>query len=546
MDQLNIVPPGGEQNVPAGKEAQDAVVSFQKSTTSPLLIKVRQKFEVTGLISLLFGTFFTFCFYRAGLGLNVLLFTSVMVILLIAVMKKYDIPIRKGTCFYYLGAILFALSAALTASDTLQFLNIISILLLLNLSLLHQLHDTEEWDVLKHLGKMWGMVLQGVASLGMPFLDSFQFLKRTRVFRNNRVRNIFAGTLLAIPFLWIIVLLLSQADMIFGDMTQRLALHLFSGDVVLIAFLVFFGFLCCYCIICGAAAQTGRIEGVRKKGDASIAITVILLITIVYVLFCGLQIIYLAGSGLFALPQGYTFAEYARRGFFELLAVAVLNVVLMLLGTAYFEESRFLRFLLTVMTACTYVMIGSATYRMLLYISAYRLTFLRLFVLLALAVIALFLAGVIISVYRSKFPLFRYGVAVIAISYLIFSLAKPDYWIAVYLEQGKAQLTAEDAAYLTRELSLDASPVVLGLFADEGRWTEDAKLGKEWIDSAEYVDEYYSFEEAYELNSVDFYNTGYRERIDREKKGRGLRDYNPSVSKAWKAAENTPIRYYMP
>lgn len=543
MNELNKVPSGEEQTALADKEVQNAAVGFPKRMEPPLLTKVRQKFEITGFISLLFGVFFTFCFYRAKLGFNALLFTLVMVVLLVMIMKKYEISIRRGTWFYYLGAALFGLSAALTSSDTLQLLNIIAILLLLNLSLLHQFHDTGEWDVLKSLGKMLGMLLYGIASIGMPFLDSFQFLKKTRMFRNDRVRSIFAGILLAIPFLWIIILLLSQADIIFGDMTRRLALHIFSGDIILIAFLVFFGFLCCYSIICGAAAQTGREEYLRKKGDASVAITVILLITIVYAVFCGLQIVYLFNSGLFALPQGYTFAEYARRGFFELLAVAVLNVVLMLLGTTYFEENRFLRHLLTIMTACTYVMIGSATYRMLLYISAYRLTFLRLFVLLALAVIALFLAGVILSVYRRQFPLFRYGVVVIAVSYLIFSLAKPDHWIAVYLEQGKVQLTAEDAAYLTRELSLDASATVLKLLSDESRWTEDAKQGKEMENSlAEY--EEYMFEEVRESNSIDYYNESYHERIKREREGRGLRDYNPSVSKAWKEAKNNPIRYY--
>lgn len=544
MNELNKVPSSEEQVVSIDKEVQNAAVDFPKRMDPPLLVKVRQKYEITGFISLLFGVLFTFCFYRAKLGLNTLLFTLVMVALLITVIKRYDMSIKKGTWFYYLAAVLFGLSTALTASSTLQFLNMIAILLLLNLSLLHQLHDTRDWDVLKSLGKMSGMLLHGIASVGMPFVDGFQFLKKTKLFRNDWVRNIFVGTLLSVPFLWIILLLLSEADMIFGNMARKLALHIFSGELILISFLILFGFLCCYCILCGAAAQTGREEPIRRKGDASIAITVILLITVVYVVFCSLQIIYLFNSGLFALPQGYTFSEYARRGFFELLAVSILNVGLMLLGTAYFKESQILRNLLTVMTICTYIMIGSATYRMLLYISAYRLTFLRLFVLLALVIIALFLAGVIISVYHKQFPLFRYGVAVITVLYLLFSLAKPDYWIAVYLGQGKAQLTVEDAAYLTGELSLDASMPVLKLLSDKSLWAGDAKQGK---DADGYIEEYreYRSEESHKLNSIDYYNKRYRERIEDEREGRGLRDYNPSISKAWKEVKDNPIQYYM-
>ncbi len=534
MNQLNQVPSSDEQQaLTAGGEAQDAAVRLPKRTEAPLLTKMRLKFEIIGLVSLLFGGFFALSFYRAKIGINTLFFTSVMVLLLIAVMKKNEIPIRKGTGLYYLGAVLFGLSTMLTASNTLQFLNIIAILCLLNFSLLHQFHDTREWDVLKFLGKMWGMVFWGIACLGMPFTDCYQFLKKIRMFRNNRVRGVFVGVLLALPLLWIIVLLLSRADMIFGDMAQGLVNRIFSGDIVGVTFMIFFGFLCCYCILCGAAAQTGSIADARKRGEASVAITVILLVTVVYALFCGLQIVYLFNGGVFGLPEGYTFAEYARRGFFELLAVAVLNVALMLLGTAYFEESRLLRHLLTAMTVCTYIMIGSATYRMLLYIQAYRLTFLRLFVLLALAVIALFLAGVVLSVYNDRFPLFRYGVAIVAVSYLIFSLAKPDYWIAVYLEEGKEQLTLEDAAYLTQELSLDASPVVLKLLEEEGRWILEAPKGTET--SSEYI----GFGERREYRSLAQYNKNYRETIARSMEGRGLRDYNPSVSRAWKTAKSS-------
>ena len=123
--------------------------------------------------------------------------------------------------------------------------------------------------------------------------------------------------------------------------------------------------------------------------------------------------------------------------------------------------------------------------------------------------------------------------AIVAVSYLIFSLAKPDYWIAVYLEEGKEQLTLEDAAYLTQELSLDASPVVLKLLEEEGRWILEAPKGTET--SSEYI----GFGERREYRSLAQYNKNYRETIARSMEGRGLRDYNPSVSRAWKTAKSS-------
>ncbi len=527
MEKQNIVSFEEEQNAMLQEKIQTAVVSVNLSTKSPLLDKVRQKFEITGLVSLIFGAFFTLSFYKAGTGINVIFFTTVMISILELVMKKFELPMKKGTYLYYLGALLAGLSSAMTSSGKLQSINYILSICLLNLSLLHQLHQVSGWDIQKYLGKMFGMLFQGIASIGMPFIDGIGFMKRTKLFRNDKTRNILVGVLISLPILWILIALLSQADMIFGDMTKKFTDHIFSADIIEVLILALFGFFSCYCILCGAAAQVGREDKLRRKGASSIAVTVILLITLLYVIFCGLQIMYLFSNGLFSLPEGYTFAEYARRGFFELLAVAVINVTLMLIATTYFEESTLLRRLLTLMTICTYIMIGSAGYRMLLYIGAYHLTFLRMFVLLALVILTFILAGIIITVYRKSFPLFRYCVAVITVCYLAFAFSTPDYFIASYLKENKEILTSEDAAFLTEELSLDAAPIVLPLLSDESRWNDTSVQYKSvpgfneesWMES---------------FQSVDYYGRTYYEDISRVNKNRDIRDYNFSLAKAKK------------
>ena len=536
MEQLNQILTGEEQLATLQKETQSAAVTPKTHSGSPLLNKVRQKFEITGLVSLLFGGLFALGFYNAYVGLNALLFTAVMILLLAAVMKLYEVPVKSGTYLYYAGALLSGLSITLTDNESLQFMNLILILCLLNLSLLHQLHDTKKWDFISFLGKMFAMLLYGIAAIGYPFIDGLNFLKKTKLLRSDRSRNIIVGVLISVPILWIVIVLLSQADMIFGNMTRELMDHIISEEIFVIIFMVLFGFFSCYCIICGAAAQTGKQETQRRRGAASTAITVILLITLIYLFFCGLQMLYLFSSGLFTLPEGYTFAEYARRGFFELLAVAVLNVALMLITTAYFEESRFLRFLLTVMTACTYILIGSATYRMLLYIGAYHLTFLRLFVLLALLILSFLLAGVILSIYRKSFPLFRYSVVVITVFYLAFSFSKPDYYIASYLEKHQKILTSEDAAFLTGDLSLDAASIVLPLLSEDTRFTEGAKQGSETPQNT------YEYElgSRSELYNLDFYRGMYYTRIQSEKSSRGFRDFDYSIARAYSEAQRYP------
>jgi hypothetical protein len=279
-----------------------------------------------------------------------------------------------------------------------------------------------------------------------------------------------------------------------------------------------YGFFACYCILCGAVYKVGHEEKkAMDKADPTIAVTFLLILCMVYVLFCGIQLLYLFSDGLFKLPEQYTFAEYARRGFFELLAVTIINIVLMLICNTLFKESRWLRFLITFMTACTYIMIASATYRMLLYIGAYQLTFLRLFVLLSLLIDALILSGIILSQYKKEFPLFNYCVIVISLCYITFSFARPDYFIASYLTDHKDILTGEDMNYLTLDLSLDATPVVLPLLNNRERWEEpDNKMDDESEMNYDYsviVNDYY-------------------DRIARVAADTEIRDYNYSREKA--------------
>ena len=85
------------------------------------------------------------------------------------------------------------------------------------------------------------------------------------------------------------------------------------------------------------------------------------------------------------LPAGVTYAEYARRGFFQLLFVCVLNLAAVLFIQSYFKENRVLKALLLAISGCTLIMTASSACRMLLYIRAYQLTFLRVSVLVALA-----------------------------------------------------------------------------------------------------------------------------------------------------------------
>ena len=142
-----------------------------------------------------------------------------------------------------------------------------------------------------------------------------------------------------------------------------------------------------------------------------------------------------------------------------------------------FRESKVLKAILTTIAALTYILIASSATRMFLYIGVYHLTFLRLCVLWFLAILCIWLAFLIISLYLDKFPVFKAGMVAVTISFIAFVYANPDYQIAKYdLNAAADQIddysSVED--YILNHLSTDAVPALTSnpeLLHKFGRYT---------------------------------------------------------------------------
>ena len=172
-------------------------------------------------------------------------------------------------------------------------------------------------------------------------------------------------------------------------------------------------------------------------------------------MFAGIQIFGLF-LGKLQLPKGYTYAQYAREGFFQLLAVSIINLILVLACMNLFRESKVLKVILTVMSLCTYIMIASSAVRMIMYINTYDLTFLRILVLWTLGLLALLFLGIMINIFKERFPLYRYSIVIVTVLYLVLSFSHPDYIIAS-VNTNKSNV---DYYYLNT-LSADAAPVLI-------------------------------------------------------------------------------------
>lgn len=97
--------------------------------------------------------------------------------------------------------------------------------------------------------------------------------------------------------------------------------------------------------------------------------------------------------------------------------VGCVYLVFVLMCLKYFREHVLLNGFLLLVSICTYVMLASASYRMVLYVQQYQLTFLRILVLWFLAMLFVLMAGVVILIFNHEFPLFRFCLAVVSSSF---------------------------------------------------------------------------------------------------------------------------------
>src|SRR5919201_216353 len=126
-----------------------------------------------------------------------------------------------------------------------------------------------------------------------------------------------------------------------------------------------------------------RLRGLLSSAAGT---TMLLSIDALFIFFVALQVAYLFG-GLDTLnATGLTYAAYARRGFFELIAVAVLaGGVVFGLELVVARRSRLYLGAALVLVIATLVIVASAAYRMQLYQLAYGWTEQRFYALAGIA-----------------------------------------------------------------------------------------------------------------------------------------------------------------
>jgi hypothetical protein len=439
-----------------------------------LIMKIRDNYRYFGGLSLVYGLIFTFCLYKNISGITFPICVGATIGFAILFMRKINYRIMKNSLPYLVGMGLLGLSSAYTTSAFMLFFNIVGILLLFMVFMIHQFYNDYLWNFPAYLKRIFILMGTTVQSIPYPYWHGgWFFSKNKNIGRNNTLIAVVVGFVVAMGILCVTLPLLLSSDIMFSKIFGELLSYINFSTLFWISLTFIIGFTLPYAFftaLCRYNFPEGR-ERKMKYFDPVIGITFTSIVSLIYMVYCAIQIMYLFLGMSAGLPQYVTYAEYARGGFWELLFVSIINFIIILLCLYLFRENIVLKIILTIMCGCTFVMIVSSAYRMKMYVGEYNLTFLRILVLWFLVVLALIMIGMTVSIYKKRFPLFKYIIAVVSVMYIGFSFSRPDVIIAKYDISQWKNGDSQDFFYLMYEtLSIDAAPEIAKVDLDDKEW----------------------------------------------------------------------------
>jgi hypothetical protein len=392
-----------------------------------------------------------------GMGASVTFGCAALLLVLAGRISRLEPRLLLG------GAVVFGAWLSLRASPWLLVPDIaVSLALLAMAAALAVRGSLLDIGIAECVARGFSGALHGIA--GIAFVGKPIFKTKPRL---AGIAPVARGLLIAIPIAAVLAALLASADPIFASF---LNFNFDFGQLLLDAFFVLAGSLAMAALLRLAAAQPmDRVDGPVWRLGTTEALVVLAVLDTVFAAFAIAQAVAASGTGADTLrAAGVTYSDYARSGYFQLLWVAGITLVVLVLFsriTGFANRSGKAAFIVLaeVAIALTLLIVLVASLRLSLYEGAYGFTMLRLYSQVfagLVAVVFLLLAADLAGLFQRR----RWFVGVSTLTalglLLAMNVANPEA-IVVELNVNRANQTHKIDAQYFQELSSDAAPALL-------------------------------------------------------------------------------------
>jgi hypothetical protein len=342
-------------------------------------------------VSLLIGITFDLLFWEKAPGISFPIFVLLCTLSgfwLINVSGKQP---AKVNYLLVIAAILFSLMTFVRREPFTSFLGFS--ITLLSMALLAASYTSGRWikfNLVEHIASFFHLAGGMIALPWTQKSDNQE--NESGDDKKRRLAPILRGIALSVPIWLIFISLLYSADLIFASRIDSLLLNLRLENLADLIIQLIFALIIAYFFAGAILFAAQRSDRSTAEGEGKPVVTPFLGLTetsiilggviVLFASFVGIQFQYFFSGQANITLKGFTYAEYARRGFGELVGVASLSVLLLKgLSVATKKESmakrRIFSGLSAGLVALVLVMLVSAFQRLSLYESAYGFTRLR-------------------------------------------------------------------------------------------------------------------------------------------------------------------------
>ena len=296
--------------------------------------------------SFLIAILHSILFYGQKLGISVFLFCLALGFFILYLLDKNNKIKNKKALILCVPIILISATYFIFNNTFFYVANIIALIILFTLMVILAVFEKTSIGLILNravyllLGPI-EFLEEAIGSI-IETIENFFHKKEVSKEKNEKLRKIIIGILIAIPILIVVLMLLSSADSIFSSELKEVISTLFRLEIfekqtyinlffriIIILMIAVYLIALLYNVL--EDNFTEKEVGEKKNWtiDRTIGNTILTILNLVYLVFCYIQI-----SVLFMKTGNmgdFDYASYARQGFFQLMAVSVINLVIILI-----------------------------------------------------------------------------------------------------------------------------------------------------------------------------------------------------------------------
>ena len=446
-------------------------------------------------LSLIIGALFSiFVFNYYGISVPI-----IILLLIITFVKIVGIKNRSILGFFFMiSSLVLSITYGIFTNELFRTLNLVIIPISLFSGFLLLTYDKIPFKLVTFitafLELIVGQSIENTSKLSVEVKERFRNIEGDK--KNGYIKYVIKGMFISVPLIIVLLMLLSGADEVFNyylsniwDYINIRNVYDFIIRVVLTIILMFLIYGLNYGLSSTKVIKVNN-KSLNKTFNSTTIITVLVSVILVYLVFTKIQVSYLYLNK--TLPVGFSFSEYARKGFFQLVFLVFINLVTIMtikLKTEIktLKSNNILNTMYSIITILTLNMGVSAIYKMNLYIGEFGYTRLRILVQAFTLFLCVSLILLLVFIWREK-VLFKPIIITAMAIYIGLNYMNIDNFIAkenIKLIEKRAEI---DLWYLST-LSLDAKEALSegrknGLVSSEyyNIWANKRVLTEHWYE----------------------------------------------------------------